>query len=175
MDNFSAHYSSIELSPPPSNIRICWLPANSTSRFQPLNQGIIQSFKAHYRRQWLSYMLECFNSNKNPADTMNLHLAIRWTVRSWNHHLQDSTIYNCFQKSTLLTTPITLPTQLIPFDLPELYERVIQAGNIHDSMAMLNFLNPVEEAQVIDGNRNIQEIDEILQEVIEEHLGNQNT
>lgn len=47
MDNFSAHYSALELSPPPSNIRICWLPANSTSRFQPLDQGIIQSFKGY--------------------------------------------------------------------------------------------------------------------------------
>jgi hypothetical protein len=42
MDNFSAHYSAIELSPP-SNIRICWLPTNSTSRFQPLDQGIFRT------------------------------------------------------------------------------------------------------------------------------------
>jgi hypothetical protein len=53
MDNFSAHYTAIEISPPPPNIRICWLPANSTSRFQPLDQGIIQNFKAYYKRQWL--------------------------------------------------------------------------------------------------------------------------
>lgn len=48
MDNFSAHYSAVELCPPPSNVRICWLPANSTSCFQRLNQGIIQNCKAHY-------------------------------------------------------------------------------------------------------------------------------
>ena len=63
MDNFSAHYSGVELCPPPPNIRICWLPANSTSCFQPLDQGIIQSFKSQYRWQWLSFMLECFNNN----------------------------------------------------------------------------------------------------------------
>ena len=32
MDNFCAHYTTAEQHPPPSNIRICWLPANSTSR-----------------------------------------------------------------------------------------------------------------------------------------------
>lgn len=33
MDNFSAYYSGIELLPSSPNIRICWLSANSTSRF----------------------------------------------------------------------------------------------------------------------------------------------
>ena len=33
MDNFSAHYTAVEQHPPPPNVRTCWLPANSTSRF----------------------------------------------------------------------------------------------------------------------------------------------
>lgn len=176
MDNFSAHYSAIELHPPPLNIRICWLPANSTSRFQPLDQGIIQSFKACYRRQWLSYMLKCFDTNQNPMDTMNLHLAIRWTVRSWNQHLLHSTIYNCFRKSTLLTTSITLPTCITPPDLPQLYEQVLRAGNIHDSMAISNFLNPEEEEeQDLEINEHTTDTEEVLQEVLEEHLDIQTT
>src|SRR5439155_7705792 len=32
MDNFSAHEASVEQHPPPQNIHIVWLPANSTSR-----------------------------------------------------------------------------------------------------------------------------------------------
>ena len=38
IDNFSTHYTIIEISPPPPpNIRICWLLINSISRFQLLN------------------------------------------------------------------------------------------------------------------------------------------
>ena len=169
MDNFSAHYSAVELSPPPSNIRICWLPANSISQFQPLNQGIIQSFKAHYRRQWLSFMLDCFNKNQDPIDSMNLHFAIRWTVRSWNQHLLNTTIYNCFRKSTLLSMPILLPTVLSPPDLSQLYDSVLQAGYIHDAMSITNFLNPVEEIQMEEEDSTGP--DEVLEEVLEEHLG----
>jgi hypothetical protein len=109
MDNFPAHTAALELYPPPSNIHICWLLANSTSRYQPLDQGIIQSFKAYYQRQWLSYMLKAFDNNQNPMDTMNLHLAIRWIVRSWNNLVTNTTIYNCFRKSTLVSMPISPP------------------------------------------------------------------
>jgi len=37
MYNFLAHITALELTPPPPNIRISWLPKNSTSQFQSLN------------------------------------------------------------------------------------------------------------------------------------------
>jgi hypothetical protein len=48
-------------------------------------------------------MLECFEANQDPLKSMNIHLAIRWIVRSWNHFLINTTMYNCFRKSTLIT------------------------------------------------------------------------
>ena len=51
MDNLKAHINAIEQSPPPSNIHVIWLPKNSTSVFQPLDQGIINNLKVHYRKQ----------------------------------------------------------------------------------------------------------------------------
>lgn len=56
MDNFSAHIAAYnELCAQPSghslqNTEIVWLPPNSTSKTQPLDQGIIAAFKAIYRR-----------------------------------------------------------------------------------------------------------------------------
>jgi hypothetical protein len=50
MDNFSAHKSAVEETLLLANIQILFLPANSTSLYQPLDQGIIQNFKTHYRQ-----------------------------------------------------------------------------------------------------------------------------
>lgn len=90
-------------------------------------------------------MLGCFNTGHNPLDTMNLRLAIRWTVRSWNKDLSNTTISNCFRRSTLISTPTILSTPLNPPVLPKLYEEVINVGRMNDSMAISNFLNPEDE------------------------------
>lgn len=168
MDNLSAHYSAIETNPPPSNIRICWLPANSTSRYQPLDQGIIQNFKACYRRQWLQFMLQSIEAGQDPQSAIDIRIAIRWILRSWNNDVTKTTIYNCFRKSTLVSTPISLPTPIIPSGISELYDEVIRTGNIQDSMAMSNFLNPAEENAEEATTFNP---DDVLQQVIDDHLG----
>jgi hypothetical protein len=171
MDNFSAHSSGLELCPPPSNIRICWLPPNSTSRFQPLDQGIIQNLKAYYRRYWLQYMIECIEQQANPIEAMNVHLALRWIFRSWYTNVSNTTIYNCFRKSTLVSAPITLPTPIQPVNLTELYQQASRVADIQDAMSLGHFLNPPEETvedaiDIENGNGD----DELLQEVLEEHL-----
>jgi hypothetical protein len=168
MDNFSAHYTAVELHPPPSNIKICWLPANSTSRYQPLDQGIIQNCKAFYRRHWLRFVLQAIKEGTDPQSTVNIRLAIRWILRSWNNEVTNTTIYNCFRKSTLISQPITLPTPILPTGLSQLFNEVVSVGNIRDSMAIENFLSLIEETEEED---TILDRDEVLQEVIAEHLG----
>jgi hypothetical protein len=53
LDNFSGHEVGVEFIgglEGLSNVRIAWLPPNTTSHWQPLDQGIIASFKLLYRR-----------------------------------------------------------------------------------------------------------------------------
>jgi hypothetical protein len=61
----------------------------------------------------------------------------------------------------------------MPQGLSELYDEVIKAGHIHDSMAISSFLNPIEEAEE-EGNDSL-DPDEVLEEVLGEHLGHQLT
>lgn len=172
MDGFSAHYAGAELNPPPPNIRICWLPANSTSRFQPLDQGIIQNVKAYYRQHWLQFIIDTIDSNQDPQKLMNLRLALRWIIRAWNTEVLNTTIYNCFRKSTLVSNPISLPTIMTPPGIQELYNKAITTASITDSMAISNFLNPMEEAGEVEGHTTDEEL---FEEIMEAQLGHQNS
>ena len=53
MDNFSAHelaVENIEKAGGLQNTKIIWLPNNSTSLHQPLDQGIIKNVKIYYHK-----------------------------------------------------------------------------------------------------------------------------
>lgn len=113
-------------------------------------------------------MLDEYEHGRNPINTMTLALAIRWTLRSWYQYVNSSTISNCFRKSTVLNKPLLTTTNIQPLDLPQLYQQVQQAGNIHDAMDLANFLNQIEEQEV--GGKGTQTEEQILQEVIDEHI-----
>ena len=57
LDNCSSHECAIDLLKedvlPLQNTRVELLPANTTSLFQPLDQGIIKNLKALYQQYWL--------------------------------------------------------------------------------------------------------------------------
>lgn len=73
MDNFSAHLVALEKAPPPSNIRIVFFPANATSIYQPLDQGIIQNLKHYYRKSWMYWMIGMLDRGIDPRERMSLN------------------------------------------------------------------------------------------------------
>lgn len=79
MDNFSGHELAVQLVgglQGLSHVRIAWLPLNTTSAWQPMDQGIIASFKPQYRKLWITFMLQEYEADKNPQKTVNLLKAI---------------------------------------------------------------------------------------------------
>lgn len=171
MDNFKSHSAGLQLNPPPPNIRIQWLPANATSKFQPLDQGIIQNLKIHYKRQWLRFMIYHYEQDNDPIKRMNLFHTCSWLIRAWNDDVSNTTIYNCFRKSSILQAePIELPTEPAP-DLRPLYNQVRTIGSIQDAMDLSRFLHPPDE----DEDKEDNDMDgDPLQVIIDSHLGNIN-
>jgi DDE superfamily endonuclease/Fission yeast centromere protein N-terminal domain/Tc5 transposase DNA-binding domain len=170
-DNFSGHSTGLEDAPAPPNITICNLPANSTSIYQPMDQGIIQSLKMHYRRRWLEYMIESFKSQHNPLETHDLRAAIHWLIDSWTVQIENKTIHNCFKKSTIISGLAedipNINEQLLP-----LYYSVRSAGDISGAMSLENFLNPAEESV---GTRQSDSLDDIRADLIQKHFGVQHS
>jgi len=51
-----------------SNIKVVFLPANTTSKLQPLDLDIIKNFKVHFKKLLLHYVVaktdECFKASE---------------------------------------------------------------------------------------------------------------
>ena len=88
-----------------SNIKVTFLPPNTTPKMQPLNIGIIQNFKVVYRRLLLCYVLAKIDSCTSAPDVVkpdvDLLTSIRWIVRAWDE-VKPETISRCFQKVGVL-------------------------------------------------------------------------
>jgi hypothetical protein len=67
LDNFSAHESalqSVEL----KNVKVVFLPPNTTSLCQPCDQGIIRALKGHHRQSFSRWCLEQWEEGKDPIE-----------------------------------------------------------------------------------------------------------
>ena len=79
LDNATCHLKSITDSF--SQIKIVFLPKNTTSTLQPREAGIIQSFKVKYRKKLIKYVLARINEYSSTTQIIkdvNILMAIRW-------------------------------------------------------------------------------------------------
>ena len=102
LNNRSAHPHDIPL----DNIRLVFLPANTTSLIQPLDRGIIRNFKSLYRSQLLKRVLNAIDNIDNAqkfAKTMTVLDALFMVREAWMG-VNEDIIRNCFRKA-LITAP----------------------------------------------------------------------
>lgn len=164
MDNFSAHQTAANnLSTLPTeyglrNTEIVWLPPNTTSKSQPLDQGIIATFKACYRRYWVRYMMEEAEEARDPLHTMNLLKAIRFVIRAW-HEVSPQTILNCWNHSAIAiqAQPSIQQQSQLPAQAAEalaLLEQQLQTLQqqqvIRQRMTIQQLIHPLDEEVVDD-------------------------
>lgn len=95
VDNCPAHSKSVQNRL--KNINLVFFPPNMTSSLQPMDQGIIQNLKHHYRKRILQKILN-YNANEDPV-AIDLLAAVRNLTRAWNSDVKSGTIHNCFKKA----------------------------------------------------------------------------
>ena len=102
LDNAGCHPQ--ELQGKYSNIKIVFLPPNTTSKLQPLDLGIICNFKSHYRRLLLQYVISKNDSCTNATEvtsSINVLVAIRWVALAWRK-VKSTIIVKCFKHAGIL-------------------------------------------------------------------------
>ena len=94
VDNCTAHPKELTF----SNTKFIFLPENSTSCLQPLDAGIIRSFKSNYRKELVKWFLTKLK-NKCDKDDLKISLfdALYLMRKSWSM-VTTTCIGNCFKK-----------------------------------------------------------------------------
>lgn len=96
LDNCPAHPKIDSL----QNIKLVFLPPNSTSILQPLDQGVIRSLKCKYRTHVLSKVIECVEQKKDCVIT--ILDAVIFLTKAWRN-VTPQTIKNCFQHAGFIS------------------------------------------------------------------------
>lgn len=98
LDNAGCHkLNGLEL----KNVEILFLPPNTTTKLQPLDAGIIASFKAKYRQKLIRFLLNNIETQPLIKQSLSLLEAIRFIVKSWDEVTED-TIKHCWNHTKLI-------------------------------------------------------------------------
>lgn len=162
LDDFSRHAPGDST---PSNIRIVFLPPNTTSKLQPCDQGIIHTLKAHTRRALLRSLLgftEPYPTLESRHYTIaggdikvhqfapDVRKAMTFMTSAWKT-VTPTTIINCFRKAGIChdktgllawDDPLTEATDLlyvIRVDMSRMRPGTVATDVTH-------FVSPSEEA-----------------------------
>ena len=108
VDNCTAHPHVSTL----KNIQLKFLPPNTTSLIQPMDQGIIKNLKTLYRKELVHVTLAYIEENiLNPSSTaidvsskISILQAVSFVAKSWRA-VKEATIINCFSKAGFFTLP----------------------------------------------------------------------
>ena len=73
-----------------SHIKLVFLPPNTTSVSQPMDQDVIRCVKAHYRKRLVKLILRSLNSK------VSLLTALQLLASAWNE-VSQTTFANCFK------------------------------------------------------------------------------
>ena len=85
------------------NVKVVFLPPNTTSRLQPMDAGVIANFKVKYRAMHLQRIVDFFDEHQK-LEKINVRQAIDFVVQAWEK-VEAQTIANCWQSTGLLSNP----------------------------------------------------------------------
>ncbi|KAF0684591.1 Aste57867_23445 [Aphanomyces stellatus] len=113
LDNASSHTSD-QAHTNLSNVKVLFLPPNTTAHLQPLDAGIIRSFKAHLRRIRTDFIVsrtdklfdenECGQLDKQMVDELlyvDVQQAMTWAMQAWCE-VTSLTVANCWRHTQIL-------------------------------------------------------------------------
>lgn len=166
VDNCPAH----PVVPNLSNIKLCFLPANTTSMLQPLDQGVIKSLKVHFRKFQIVKMLQQSEESSENEFKWKITIldAVTMISKAWDR-VTPKTIANCFKHAGLSQN--ALPADDLEFEEEDeipLAQLIKENNNIGSVLS----LDQWEEFLHFDDNLPTSELpsdEDICDEIFQQH------
>ncbi|KAL0236430.1 hypothetical protein GEMRC1_003012 [Eukaryota sp. GEM-RC1] len=150
-DNASSHsLGSMEL----HFLKVIYLPPNTTTTLQPLDAGIIRSFKAKYRNLLLTNVIDEVEANNyenshKAAEKINVLQAMNWSAEAWSN-VSEVTIKNCWERVGIWSFVPQSQSDDGMFQVDGEIEELdsnIQKLNLDDGLSASDYCYPVFERE----------------------------
>ena len=108
------------------NIKLVFLPKNTTSRLQPLDAGIIRNFKHKYRKLLVRYVVSQIDDGKTASQIIEeVHVlkAITWLQTAWKSVVPE-TIKHCFETCVFDVGNTLVVNEEIDTEFQELFVQI---------------------------------------------------
>ncbi|CAG4987969.1 unnamed protein product [Parnassius apollo] len=115
VDNCPAHPNVTDL----KSITLAFLPPNTTSVLQPMDQGIIRSLKMNFRKNLVLKMINFLDANENHSSTKVTVLDAILMVNDARNKMSQSAIHNCFKHAGFIESHNGLPIQISEHEFDE--------------------------------------------------------
>ena len=146
VDNFSGH--SIQSDWTPTNVKVHFLPPNTTAHLQPMDAGIISAFKRKYSamlsRHWvdaLDHLFASSSTSTSPTEAdiklvtlVNMRMVFGWVKQAWDD-ISPVTIANCWRHTGIL--PDTWPVDEALSEKQQAQDKADETQEAAEILAML--------------------------------------
>lgn len=145
LDNFSGHELGAKLVDGKQglpHVRVEWPPSNTTSCWQPMDQGVIVTLKLRYQKLSGQYILCQYEATKDPDKTVTLLKAIQWTRVAWAEGVSPTCVQRCWWNSTVLgqSAGLEIVEENLEADRDKLQKQINELPGIDDHLSVSEFI-----------------------------------
>ncbi|XP_057657828.1 tigger transposable element-derived protein 4-like [Diorhabda carinulata] len=132
-----------------TNVKLEFFPPNTTSKLQPMDQGVITNLKANYRKKILRRMINALENKQSLDKVIDPRVCIRDLTKVWQNDVTEITIKNCFIKAGFAENTTEKPVDDLRY-INVRWNELQSTGAINDNISLTDYLAVDKDLMVTD-------------------------
>ncbi|CAB5351849.1 unnamed protein product [Rhizophagus irregularis] len=126
-----------------------FLPSNTTSKIQPIDAGVIMSFKRHYRHSHVRLLLRYVEAGNRAEDLrMDILQTIRFIIQAWAWgEINPEVVRNCWWHTKILPDDVNVNLRNVSEDIRQNENLVLD--ELADALRDLNLSYPMQAEEFL--------------------------